>query len=96
MLKKITIQWFPSIKGIRFAHSWGGPIGITRDWMPNILFDKHSRVACAWGFAGQGVSTTNLVGRILSDLINERKSMLTELPMVQHKSKNGSLNHSDG
>lgn len=86
-LKRMLLQWFPTTKGIQFTHSWGGPVGINRDWTPNFIYDKQTRIASATGFVGQGVSTTNLAGRILSDLILEQKSEITELPMVQHASR---------
>lgn len=87
LLKNRLIQWFPALKGIRFTHDWGGPVGITRDWTPNFLYNRQTKVASAWGFAGQGVSTTNLAGRVLSDLLLGKNSSLTTLPMVQHQSK---------
>src|SRR5699024_9522845 len=37
-LQKRVSKWFPSIANIKFTHSWGGPIGITRDWTPNFVF----------------------------------------------------------
>lgn len=87
MLKQMLREWFPSLSNIRFTHSWGGPVGITRDWTPNFQFNKQSRIANAWGYVGQGVSTTNLAGRILRDLIINEDSPLVKLPMVQHQSK---------
>ncbi|SFE80569.1 NAD(P)/FAD-dependent oxidoreductase [Alteribacillus iranensis] len=87
-LQQMLKKWFPSLNNIGFTHSWGGPVGITRDWTPNFQFNKHSRIANAWGYVGQGVSTTNLAGRILRDLIYEKESSLTKLPMVQHQSRN--------
>ncbi|MFD1707175.1 NAD(P)/FAD-dependent oxidoreductase [Siminovitchia sediminis] len=86
-LQQMVQRWFPSISNIKFTHSWGGPLGITRDWTPNFIYDQQTRIAGAWGYAGQGVSTTNLAGRVLSQLINEQKGSLTELPMVQHTSR---------
>ncbi|WP_285858461.1 FAD-binding oxidoreductase [Neobacillus niacini] len=79
-------EWFPLLKEVKFTHAWGGPIGVTSDWTPNFQFNKQTRAAKAFGYFGQGVSTANLAGRILSDLIYEKKSSLTELPMVQHSS----------
>ena len=84
--KRRALQWFPMIKESQFTHEWGGPIGVTRDWTPNITFDKQTRIAHAWGYAGQGVSTTNLAGRILSNLIYETETLETTLPMVHHTS----------
>ena len=37
---------------------------------------------------GHGVSTTNIAGRTLTDLITGERSPLTELPLVNHHSKN--------
>ena len=56
--------------------------------MPTVSLDRRSGVASARGFTGNGVSTTNLAGRILTDLITERRSPLTELPLVNHRSPN--------
>ncbi|MBD8006163.1 NAD(P)/FAD-dependent oxidoreductase [Bacillus norwichensis] len=86
-LRERFIKWFPSLQDIRFTDDWGGPVGITRDWTPNFLYNKKSKVASAWGYAGQGVSTANLAGRVLSDLILDKKSIATELPMFQHTSR---------
>ena len=86
-LQKMLIQWFPALKDANFTHSWGGPVGITRDWAPNIFYDRETGIASARGYVGQGVSTTNLAGRILSDLIVGKESKLTKMPMVQHKSR---------
>jgi len=85
-LQGMAKQWFPSLQDLRFSHYWAGPLGVTRDFMPNFRFNRQSRVASAWGYVGQGVSTSNLAGRILSDLITERTTEVTQLPMVQHKS----------
>ncbi|SDI41594.1 Glycine/D-amino acid oxidase [Alteribacillus persepolensis] len=87
LLKDRLFQWFPSLKGIRFTHDWGGPVGMTRDWTPNFFYNRQTKVAGAWGFVGQGVSTANLAGRILSDVLLEKDSSLTTLPMFQHQSK---------
>lgn len=85
-LKNRVCEWFPSVSKEQITHSWGGPIGVTSDWTPNITFDPQTKIANAWGYFGQGVSTANLAGRILTDLINEKDSKLIYLPMVQHNS----------
>lgn len=81
-------EWFPSLKDIKFSHAWGGPVGITRDWLPNLFFNEKTRIAGAWGFAGQGVSTSNLAGRILSELLLGEVSPNNMLPIVNHTSRN--------
>jgi hypothetical protein len=44
-------------------------------------------MAWAGGYVGDGVSTTNLAGRTLTDLILGRASELTRLPWVGHRSR---------
>ena len=43
-------------------------------------------ISSARGYTGHGVSTTNLAGRTLADLITGTPSPLTELPLVGHRS----------
>jgi len=85
MLRDAAIQWFPALKGVRFTHAWGGPLGMPRDWMPAMSYDAASGIAAAGGYTGQGVATSNLSGRVLSSLILEIASPWTGLPMVGHK-----------
>ena len=86
MLREMVAAWFPGLRGVRFTHGWAGPIGVSRDWMPTFSYDPASGIATARGYAGQGVSTANLAGRVLADLITNRESRLTHLPMVGHRS----------
>ncbi|MFF2445578.1 NAD(P)/FAD-dependent oxidoreductase [Neobacillus sp. NPDC058068] len=85
-LKQRVIKWFPTVSTNQFTHAWGGPIGVTSDWTPNFQYDQQTRVAKIFGYFGQGVSTSNLAGRILTDLIYQKQTSLTGLPMVQHSS----------
>ncbi|MEW6225275.1 MAG: FAD-dependent oxidoreductase [Chloroflexota bacterium] len=85
-LKGFVRDWFPSLAGIRFTHEWGGPLGMPRDWHPTIAFDPATGIATARGYIGHGVSTTNLAGRTLTDLITGTVSPLAELPVVNHRS----------
>ena len=87
-LKAFVREWFPSLAGIRFTHEWGGPLGMPRDWHPTMAFDPATGIATARGYTGHGVSTTNLAGRTLTDLITGTASPLTELPLVNHRSPN--------
>jgi glycine/D-amino acid oxidase-like deaminating enzyme len=86
LIRKSLVEWFPMLDEIGFTHSWGGPVGMPRDWMPTVAFDKTSKIATARGYTGQGVTTANLSGRILADLITDRKTGLENLPMVQRSS----------
>jgi glycine/D-amino acid oxidase-like deaminating enzyme len=86
MLRRMTVEWFPMLKDIRFTHAWGGPLGMPRDWMPTSSYDVAAGVARAGGYTGQGVATANLFARILTDLISGEVTPLTQLPTVNHHS----------
>ncbi|MFP5299331.1 MAG: FAD-dependent oxidoreductase, partial [Actinomycetota bacterium] len=66
---------------------WGGPLGVARDWFSSVDFDRNTGMGRAGGFAGDGVSTSNLAGRTLADLILGHDSELTSLPWVGHRSR---------
>ncbi|MGH2345018.1 MAG: NAD(P)/FAD-dependent oxidoreductase, partial [Chloroflexota bacterium] len=87
MLRRQLVNWFPSLKGIRFTHAWGGPLAVARDWMPTMSYDPETNIAAAHGYTGQGVATSNLSGRVLTDLLTGVASPLTTLPMVGHRSR---------
>ncbi len=86
MLRGFARAWFPALRDVRFTHAWGGPLGMPRDWHPTIAFDRRSGIATARGYVGHGVSTANLAGRTLADLVAGERTPLTELPLVGHRS----------
>jgi glycine/D-amino acid oxidase-like deaminating enzyme len=88
MLRQFVREWFPVLRDVRFTHEWGGPLGMARDWHPTMAYDEASGIATARGYIGHGVSTTNLAGRVLTDLVTGRPSPLTALPLVNHRSRN--------
>ena len=85
-IQQRVVEWFPALKGIRFTHHWGGPVGMPRDWMPMTEFVPATKVATARGYTGQGVSTTNLTGRVLAELISGKRTELSQLPIAQRRS----------
>jgi hypothetical protein len=62
-------------------------LGVPRDWFPSVRFDRSTGFATAGGYAGDGVTLTNLAGRTLADLITGTASDLTSLPWVGHESR---------
>ena len=68
-LRRTLVELFPALAGATITHRWGGPLGIPRDWMPSVGFDAARGLGWAGGYVGDGVSTTNLAGRTLRDLI---------------------------
>jgi glycine/D-amino acid oxidase-like deaminating enzyme len=81
------VELFPSLRDVRITHRWGGPLGIARDWHASVDLDRQTGLARAGGYVGDGVSTTNLAGRTLRDLILGRDTELTRLPWVGHRQR---------
>jgi glycine/D-amino acid oxidase-like deaminating enzyme len=77
---------FPPLREHAITHQWGGAVAVPRDWYPSVGFDRAAGVAWAGGYVGDGVSTTNLAGRTLADLILGRDTDLVRLPWVGHRS----------
>ncbi|WP_240916910.1 FAD-dependent oxidoreductase [Nocardioides sp. HDW12B] len=85
-LREAVVEMFPTLRGVGFSHAWGGPLGVARDWCASVGLDRSTGLGWAGGYVGDGVSTTNLAGRTLRDLVLGRASDLTRLPWVQHRS----------
>jgi glycine/D-amino acid oxidase-like deaminating enzyme len=85
-LRRTLGELFPAIGDAAVTHRWGGPLGVPRDWHASASFDPATRIAAAGGYVGDGLSTTNLAGRTLADLLTGTDSELTRLPWVQHRS----------
>jgi glycine/D-amino acid oxidase-like deaminating enzyme len=86
-LRHTLVDLFPALADAEITHKWGGPLGIARDWFTSVGLDPATGLAWAGGYVGDGVSTTNLAGRTLRDLILGRATDLTALPWVGHRSK---------
>ncbi len=86
-LRRTLVELFPALDGTTITHRWGGPLGVPRDWMPSVGLDTASGLGWAGGYVGDGVSTTNLAGRTLRDLILDRRTELTGLAWVGHRSR---------
>ncbi len=85
-LRRVLAELLPATRDVRITHTWGGPLGIPRDWYPSCGYDKASGVAWAGGYVGDGVATTNLAGRTLADLILGADTPIVHLPWVNHQS----------
>ena len=85
-LRNALVRLFPQAADARITHRWGGPLGVPRDWHAGVTRDSRSRISTAGGYVGDGLSTTNLAGRTLADLIRGRDTPLTRLPWVGHRS----------
>jgi glycine/D-amino acid oxidase-like deaminating enzyme len=86
-LRRVLVELFPALADAKVTHTWGGPLGVPRDWFASVGLDRSTGLAWAGGYVGDGVGTSNLAGRTLADLITGRATELTRLPWVGHRSR---------
>jgi glycine/D-amino acid oxidase-like deaminating enzyme len=85
-LRRVLGELFPALGDVPVSHTWGGPLGVARDWSASVGLDRATGLGWAGGYVGDGVGTANLAGRTLADLIRGVDSDLTALPWVGHRS----------
>jgi glycine/D-amino acid oxidase-like deaminating enzyme len=85
-LRRTLGELFPVLGDVPVTHTWGGPLGVPRDWCASAGLDRATGLGWAGGYVGDGVSTTNLAGRTLADLVLSRSTEITQLPWVGHRS----------
>lgn len=84
-LSEILHRFFPATRGAAIDHVWSGVLGVPRDWAATVGLDRETGLAWGGGYVGTGVTSTNLAGRTITDLILGRDTDLTTLPWVNHK-----------
>jgi len=87
-LYKALRNMFPALTEVdhKITHTWGGPLGVPRDWCPSVGFDRRQGLGYAGGYVGDGVAAANLAGRTLADLVTGQRTTLVRLPWVGHHS----------
>lgn len=81
-LHAILTRLLPQTKPLKIDHAWCGVLGVPRDWCTTAGFDRKTGIGWAGGYVGLGVSSSNLAGRTLADLVLDRETELTGLPWV--------------
>ena len=81
----ILHRHFPAARGHGIDHAWCGVLGAPRDWCASVSYDRATGIGSAGGYVGVGVSTSNLAGRTLADLVLGRTTELTHLPWVNRR-----------
>ena len=81
-LHGILTRLLPQTRSLKIDHAWCGVLGVPRDWCTTAGFDPATGIGWAGGYVGLGVSSSNLAGRTLTDLVLGRDTELTRLPWV--------------
>lgn len=77
------IEWlFPQLAPVRVAYRWGGPVSVNVDLTPEIGFIGDRRVIYCVGCIGHGVSLCHLHGRLIADLLGDKRTDLTDFWIV--------------
>ena len=85
-LWRVLRELFPAVSGHAVTHTWGGPLGIPRDWYPSVGLDPSTGLGWGGGYVGDGVASSNLAGRTLADLVRDQRTERTALPWVNRRS----------
>ena len=68
----------PKLEGVKFAHRWGGPIGISEGWVP--IFERHpesSNAIVLGAYSGHGVAQSVYLGAWAAEALLGKR----ELPL---------------
>lgn len=84
-LERFIGATFPALKGIGVDYRWGGAFSVTSDSTPQIGTLDGGRAIYSVGCTGHGVAMTHMNGRIIRDLVLERKTDLTNLWFVNRR-----------
>ena len=76
---------FPSLRGVKVTHRWGGPFSVTIDLTPAIGHLGDPRCVYSLGCIGHGVSMSHLNGRLIADMVLELQSDLLDCPFVDRR-----------
>ena len=81
-------EMFPQIGDVWITHTWGGVLGVPRDWHASVSLDSATGIGRAGGYVGDGVGLSHLAGFTLADLVLGKSTPRTALPFVGHRSPN--------
>jgi len=87
LIRQTLIEMLPVLQDVAFTHRWGGVLGIPRDWVPRVQFDRPSGVGALGGYVGEGVAAANLAGRTMADLVTGEDTDRASYPWVGHESR---------
>jgi glycine/D-amino acid oxidase-like deaminating enzyme len=76
-------SFFPGLEGRAIAHAWGGPIDVSPTHLPVVMQAGHDRVYGAFGYTGNGVGPSHLLGGILASLALDRRDERSRLALVE-------------
>ena len=77
------LRLFPSLRGRRIEHAWGGPIDVSPTHVPVVGSLGGPPVHYAFGYTGNGVAPSRLAARALAAMALDRRDPHTRLALVE-------------
>ncbi len=84
VLAETLRRYFPMWRDVRFTHSYGGCIAVTRDLVPHVG-QLRDGTCYAYGYCGNGITMAHVAGKALRDLVLGRETPNTDLLFVRGK-----------
>jgi glycine/D-amino acid oxidase-like deaminating enzyme len=66
------VRFFPGLAGRAVTHAWGGPIDVSPTHLPTIAALPGGSAWAAFGYTGNGVGPSHLLGRAMAELATGR------------------------
>ncbi len=76
-------SFFPGLEGRVITHAWGGPIDVAPTHLPVATRVGSDRVHAAFGYTGNGVGPSHMLGRVLASLALDRRDDHSRLALVE-------------
>lgn len=76
-------RYFPGLADKRLEYAWGGPIDASATHLPHVVALPSGRAFAAFGYTGNGVGPTQMVGRTMASLVLDRRDGYGTLPFVE-------------
>ena len=74
-------SFFPGLEGRSVEHAWGGPIDVSPTHLP-IIRSLGAHAHAGFGYTGNGVGPSRLIGRTMASLALDRRDELTSLALI--------------
>jgi glycine/D-amino acid oxidase-like deaminating enzyme len=84
-LSRQFFETFPQLEGLRFSHTWGGPIGTTTRFCMDTGSAFGGRIAWAIGYTGLGVVASRFGAQIALDRLEHPESPRLKLRLARRR-----------
>ena len=84
LIRRRILKVYPSLGDFDIEYAWGGQIAITRSRLPSVG-RVEGDVYYAQGFSGHGIALTNIVGKLLAEMISGTAEGYDLFASIPHK-----------